>query len=272
MYLATRRPARRPPRHRVRALARRLRDERGFTLLELLVATVAGIVVTAAMGAIVVVAVHFTSSTTDRVDANQQGRLAMTKITQALNSSCVSAGVPPIQPNSDANDLIFLSALSDAPSIYPNLLTVQLSGGALTMLTDANVGSTGSTGATGATGSTGATGTTAVDGWTVTSTPTISFTLVQHATNAVVSGTTVPVFQYYTYNSTTGTISNNVTPSTGQTLGADAANVVEVVISYQALPTDNWNAGGRPANISDSVVLRLTPASASGATGYAPCS
>jgi Tfp pilus assembly protein PilW len=269
MYLATRRGARRPPRHRLRALAQRLRDERGFTLLELLVATVAGIVVTAAMGAIVVVAVHFTSSTTDRVDANQEGRVAMTKITQALQSSCVSAGVPPIQPNSDANDLIFLSALSDAPSIYPNLLTVQLSGGALTMLTDANVGSTGGTGAT---GSTGATGTTAVDGWTVTSTPTISFTLLQHASNAVVSGTTVPVFQYFTYNSTTGTISNNVTPGSGQTLGANAANVVEVVISYQALPTDNWNAGGRPANISDSVVLRLTPASASGATGYAPCS
>jgi hypothetical protein len=80
------------------------------------------------------------------------------------------------------------------------------------------------------------------------------------------------VFQYFTYNTTTGTISNNVTPSSGQTLGANAANVVEVVISYQALPTDNWNAGGRPANISDSVVLRLTPASASGATGYAPCS
>jgi Tfp pilus assembly protein PilW len=270
MYLATPRPARRPPRQRLRALARRLRDERGFTLLELLVATAAGIIVTAAMGAIVIVSVHFTSNTNDRVDANQEGRTAMAQITQALNSSCVSAGVPPIQPNSDANDLIFLSALSDAPSINPNLLTVQLSGGALTMLTNANV--VGSTGATGATGSTGATGTTAVDGWTVASAPTTSFTLLPHAANAVVNGATVPVFQYYAYNSTTGTISNNVTPSSGQTLGSNASNVVEVIISYQALPSDNWNATGRPSNISDSVVLRLTPASASAATGYAPCS
>ena len=71
-------------------LTSRLRDERGFTLVEVMVALAIGLVVSTATLAIVIVSVHLGSNYTDRVDANQQGRLAMERITQALNSSCVT--------------------------------------------------------------------------------------------------------------------------------------------------------------------------------------
>ena len=263
MYLGARHPGRRRWR---RALRSRLADERGFSLIELLVATVAAIVVTTAMGAIVITSVHFTSNYNDRTDANQEGRTVMEKIVQYLNSSCVQAGYAPIQAGSDSSHLIFVSALSDSPTITPNLYEVQLSGGALTLLTNAALGSTGSSGSTGATG---ATGSTTVNGWSFSGTQT-SYTLLPYATNAVINNATTPVFQYYGYDSS-GTLSTNLDP-TGTTLSsATAADVAEVIVSFEALPGDDWNATGRSSDITDSVVLRLTPASSNGSTTNAPC-
>ena len=59
-----------------------------------------------------IVSVHLTSNYTDRIDANQQGRLAMERITQALNSSCVTPKtVPsPIIAGSNATSLMFYSS------------------------------------------------------------------------------------------------------------------------------------------------------------------
>jgi Tfp pilus assembly protein PilV len=97
-----------------------LRSESGFTLVELLVATAIGMVVSTATLAIVITSVHFSSNYADRVDATQQGRIAMQKITQLLNSSCVAASVAPILATSDANNLWFYSALGDNPTITPS--------------------------------------------------------------------------------------------------------------------------------------------------------
>ena len=142
------------PRHRhawrrLKRLARAFRDdERGFTLVELLVASAAGIVVTTAMGAIVITSVHFSSNYNDRVDANQEARTAMEKITQSLNSSCVAALVPPIMSTgatgpvgnpaiSDGSHVWFYTAVApnvgvtDASTINPYLAEVYLSGNQL---------------------------------------------------------------------------------------------------------------------------------------------
>jgi len=250
MYLSAPRRGRR----RRRALLRRLRDERGYTLIELLVATLAGTIVTGAMAAIVIVSVHFSSNYNDRVDANQEGRLAMQRITQALNSSCVSSGVTPIQSGSDQSHLIFYSSLTDSVPIAPNEVEVQLSGGSLQMLTYANTGGSGTTSSP----------------WTFSSTASPSVTLLQYANNSTSGGATVPVFQYYGYNSS-GQLTTNLTPASGSTLSAaNAALVAEVVITFQALPSDNWNATGRASDVTSSVVLRLTPASGTTTTS-SPC-
>jgi Tfp pilus assembly protein PilW len=217
-------------------------SESGFTLIELMVALLLGIIVSAATLAIVITSVHLTSNYDDRVDATQQGRVAMLKITQALNSSCVASGVAPILAASDSNDVWFYSALSDSPTITPNKVEISLTGGALVMNTYAY-----------ASGS--------APNWVFAGTPT-SFTLVA---NAQAVGST-PVFQYFGYSN--GALSP-ITITT--TLGSYAATTDEVKINFRANPTDNWTALNRSASFGDAVVLRL--ASASGATGAAnlPC-
>lgn len=248
---------------------RRLRDERGFTLIEMLVALIAGTIVSGAMAAIVIVSVHFNSNLTDRVDANQEGRIAMEKIVQALNSACVATDVPPVYASgettsvptaSDATHLYFVSSLTDAALINPNLYEVALTGGQLVMYTYPWVSGT-------------APSSTNPAPWTFNSTPSSSFILLPHAAQTVSSGTTVPVFQYYGYPSGAtggaGTISVNEN-STNGTLASGSA-VAEVAISFSALPSDNGTATGRPTDLTNSVVLRLTPASSSITAANAPC-
>jgi hypothetical protein len=169
----------------------------------------------------------------------------MLKITQALNTSCVAAGVAPILAASDNNDVWFYSALSDSPTINPNKVEISLTGGSLVMNTYAYVSGS-------------------APNWVFASTPT-AFTLV---VNAQAIGST-PVFQYYGYSSGGALSSTPYTITTN--LGSNAATTDEVGINFMASPTDNWTAVGRAASFSDSVVLRL--ASASGATGAAnlPC-
>ena len=224
-----------------------LRSESGFTLVELLVATAIGMVVSTATLAIVITSVHFSSNYADRVDATQQGRTAMQKLTQLLNSSCVAASVAPILPTSDANNLWFYSALGDNPTITPSEEEVSFSGGQLVLNTFANTGGTGPA------------------SWTFASTATSQFVLLPHAAQV---GST-PIFQYYGYASG-GAL--NTTPYTlATTLGStNAATTAEVQINFQANPTTNGTALGRPAYFSDTVVLRLSPSSSS--TSNLPCS
>jgi Tfp pilus assembly protein PilW len=252
------------------ALARRLRDERGYTLIELLVASVAGIIVTAAMGAIVIVTFHFSSNYGDRVDVNQEGRIAMQKITQALDSSCVSSGVAPIISSgstgsyvTDGTHIWFYSStnsgvntgstIQDGPTITPALINIALSGGALVMNTYANTGGS-------------APSATNTNPWTFASTPAATFTLLPHVAQTGGSG---PVFQYYGYNSS-GAL--NTTAYTTPLSAANAALTAEVVINYQALPSDGFTTSHVAADIADEVVLRLTPASANTGVTNVPCS
>ena len=252
-----------PPGRRWRqALARALRDERGFTLIELLVAGLAGIVVTAALGAIVVTSVHFSSNYTDRVDANQEGRIAMEKITQALNSSCVASQVAPVVSTgstgayvTDDTHLYFYTSLTDGPVVTPNLDEVALAGTSLVINTYPY-----------ASGS--APYATNPNPWTFGSTgPT--FTLLPHATQSVSGGTTLPVFQYYGYT-TGGAIAS--TAFTTPLTTANAANTAKVVINFRAQPSDSNNTVNRSVDLSNSVVLRLTPASATTGATNIPCS
>ena len=223
-----------------------IRSERGFTLIELMVATVFGIIVSTATLAIVISSVHLTSNDGDRVDATQEGREAMQRITQQLNASCVASGIAPILSTSDANDVWFYSALSDSPTIQPNEVEISYTNSSLVMNTYAYSSGTTPT------------------SWAFSSTATSS-TLLPNAAQY----NSTPVFQYYGYNSN-GTLSS--TPYTlGPTLGAtNAATTAEVVVTFQALPTDKWTTLGRPASFSDAVVLRLSPAS--GSTTNLPCS
>jgi Tfp pilus assembly protein PilW len=232
----------------------RVRGERGFTLIELLVAMLAAIIVAGAAGMILVASTHLTSNFDDRVDANQQGRLALERITQALNSSCISPSVTPVLSGSTATSLSFYSAQADSPLITPNEITVALAGsqtapGALTLTTQPLTGTN--------------------NNWTASGIAT-HFTLASYAIRTVQSGTTLPLFSYYGYASD-DTPTTQITPGSSGLTSTQAADVVLVTINLTALPTDDWNAGGRAATFTDSVALRLTPASSAASASNAPC-
>jgi len=226
------------------------RGESGFTLIELMVATMLGLIVSGATLAIVISAVHLSSNFGDRVDATQEGRTAISRIVQELDSSCVAATVAPILATSDANDLWFYSsfgiAAPDAPTILPNEVEISYTSNSLVMWISANTGS-GNTPAT----------------WTFAA-PT-KFVLLP---NALQNGTT-PIFQYFGYSGS----SLSTTPYAigAGTLGStNAATTAEVQINFTAEPTDANTAQGRPASFSDAAVLRLSPASSSASN--LPCS
>ena len=218
-------------------------------MLELLVSLLAGGIIATASLYTVIVSLNFSSNYQDRIDSNQQGRLAMVRVMQVLDSACVAAQVPPVLAGSTATKLEVYSNQSDASTIQPNLVTIQLTGGALTMGTQA--WSSG-----------------AYPNYSFSATTT-NFTLIPHAAQATLNGTaSQPVFQYYGYSSG-GVLST--TPYTVPLSSANAATTTEVVVAFQALPSDNWRSQGRGANFNDSAVLRLTPASGDATATNAPC-
>jgi hypothetical protein len=247
---------------------RRLKDERGYTLVELLAATAAGLVVCAAALTIVVSSLSFADGDADRVDSDQLGNVAMEKIVQALNSSCVEGyGNSPIvgatgtsaalgstgAPPSSADTLTFFSSLTDSPVVIPSEVSVSLSPttGQLVMSTYPWV-PTGSTGA-------------------YSATPTITANLISNAAppgSTAATNSTTPVFTYFGYDTSTGTLSDPLlpSPSAGPLGATNASNVAEIGINFQAQPTDGNDSPGDSADLSDSVTLRLT-AAANGATG-----
>jgi len=240
-------------------LLARLRDERGFTLIEVLIATIAGLLVAGAALAILATSYQMLANNADRVDANQQGRTAMLEIEQLLNSSCVAGlGVSPIvggssagsgAPPSGANSITFLSSQSDLPTTLPYEEVVSLSGsGALQLQTYTNPSGS-------------------EPDWIFPTTATTTATLVSHA--GLVPGSSA-IFQYYPYNSD-GTVSSSADQLVGNYLPTSSAETVAgVKIQFEAAPTDGVTRAGGNVDFSDQVNLSLTPASSTGSSSGTP--
>lgn len=82
-------------------IARRLRDQRGATLVELMVAASVGIVVLGAVYALMDISVKTFTKVEDRVDVSQRGRLAMHEITRQLRSQTCLGTTPSIVDGRD---------------------------------------------------------------------------------------------------------------------------------------------------------------------------
>ncbi|HLJ04031.1 MAG TPA: hypothetical protein VKT31_11365 [Solirubrobacteraceae bacterium] len=266
-------------------------SEEGFTLMELLVAMMAGVVVIGALMTMVDVTLRQTTRTFSKVGASQNARIVTQKIEDELHSACVASGVTPVQASSDANNLIFVSLWgnfsssnpANAPSPTPVEHKIVYSSGTGT-LTDYTYAATGGTS----------------PNWTFSSSASSTVIL---ATNVSASGST-PVFQYFDFSQPTngGTAytdsagntymmiqdginylpgSTSIKPAAAPLAtplsSANAALTSEVLVTLSAAPQSSSLVETGLSNVSstvqDQIVLRLTPPAnhaGNGAT-FVPC-
>jgi prepilin-type N-terminal cleavage/methylation domain-containing protein len=245
-----------------RLAERWLADERGFTLVELLVATAAGVLVLFAASTIMIVSLRLTSRVTDRVQAVQQARTSMEQVIQELNSGCLTNDVSPVQAtttagvtpavSTDGSHLVFVSGVGDSATATPTLHVLSVRSGSLIDTSYANTG-----------GSPPALNIAST--WTFSTTPTGTRTLLQHVSQIDAS---TPYFQYLAYPASSGAIGS--TPLSPLPLsGSAAASVAEVDIAWVAAPSDGLTDASRVIAMRDSAVFRFTPANATG-TNF-PC-
>ena len=221
-----------------------LRSEGGFTLIELLVAMIAGLVVSFAAFAVLNTSLSQSTRIADRTSADQRGRLAMEKIMLELHSSCVASEVTPVEPNSEANTLRIISK-TGAEAAFS---TVELHEISFTepepgkgKLTDTSYTNTGEKPA---------------PNWTFSATPTRTQTLLTGVTR---SGST-PIFQYFKYEGS----KLSTTPLLGKLNATEAGEVAAITVSFTTAPesgTVGKIEGDRTVNLTDTAVLRFSPAS-----------
>lgn len=232
-------------------------SERGFTLVELLVAMAISIVVLIGILSLVDVTTRGSARVASRVEVNQRARVTLQRLVDELHSTCVSPNVLPVVAASNgytSNDsnLIFLQQTGSEVSPTPNEHVVSLEGDTLKeRVYPANAGGT-------------------APNWTFAATPSSTTELATDVGPASVGSgsSTVPPFQYFAYQGA----QLSTTPLPTPLSASDAARTVAVTISFSVSPRSNpANDQHAAVSVSDSVVLRLSPASEAATEVNPPC-
>lgn len=216
----------------------RARSESGQTLVELLVATSAGIIVMATLSLVIIIVLHSTARVDARVEATQSARIGTQKIVEELHSSCVAPKAAPILEGSTGTTLRFIHAVGSQGSQVapvPTKTEIKYAGEALTQYDYAGTGYYPST--------------------TYAATPTTTILVTKMAP---ISPSTA-IFNYF--GSSNGSLTEIVPGSTGLT-SSQASGVIEVRIAFNASPNQpRVSDSGSSTAIRDSAALRLTPPS-----------
>jgi len=236
------------------------RDQRGFTLIETLVAILTGIVVTAALFAILEVSLHQTARAGDVVQSSQLGRATMTRMVDELRSACIASEFTPVQARSTSTKLVFRNTYSEKAvptSAFEHEIVYSSE-----KLTDFSYPSNGGS----------------WPSFTYSSTPSPSggTQIGEH-----ISETSVPIFQYYAYSTTAGSVKTGVPVGTltqiplasKEELGeTKAAEVASVLISIRAGATDGlYKTKGGVADFSNQVTLAFSAPSPEATINDGPC-
>jgi prepilin-type N-terminal cleavage/methylation domain-containing protein len=231
-------------------------DERGFTLVELLVGMAISVVVLMGILALVDVSTRSTARVAARVDANQRARTTLQRLIDQLHSTCVAPNVLPIVASANGfetndNTLIYLEQTGSAVSPTPDEHVVSLSSGALT---DRLYPATGGT----------------TPDWTFASSPSSTTTLMTGVGQAKFGdpASAVPLFQYFAYQGA----QLSTTPLPTPLSASDASRTVAVTVSFSVAPSSNGASDqNAAATVSDTVVMRLSPASEAATEVNPPC-
>lgn len=225
-----------------------LQSERGTTLVELLVATSAGIVVMATLSMLIIVVLRGSARVAARVDATQQGRIAVTKIVEQLHSACLAPKAAPVLEGSSGTTLKFIHAVGSqgkAVAPIPTRTKITYSNGTLKQYDEAGTG-------------------------TYPNTTYASPTEKTLATKVAPIAPSTSIFTYF--GSVTGSTVTELVPGTNGLTSTQAGGVVEVRVGLSASPgTTPVKDNGAAASIKDSVVLRLTAPSYNEKATAPPC-
>lgn len=199
-----------------RLLQRLRRDERGFTVMELLVATTIGVTTLLAAGTLSSALLHAQTRISDRTESIARGRTAMEQIVQQLRSQvCLGPGYPAITYG-DNSRVTFYADLANR-TFVPQQRDLQYVGGALTER-DYNGTATG-----------------AQPPFTFSATPARTRVILDRMQLQTSGGTSVPFFRYYAFDG-----NNPIRPArllATPLSAADAPRVVQITVAFQALPS-----------------------------------
>lgn len=232
-------------------MAARLHDERGTTLVELMVGLAAGMVVLAALSMVLIVAMRTTARVGARVDATQRARVVLTQITEQLHSACVEPKMAPILSSSNRTKLVFVHASGGTASAVaptPVKTEILLNGETLEQKDIPWVKGI-------------------APSWEWNEASTTTRRLLTKVGPPTAGGA---VFTYYVYSNGAP---ESFTPLSTSSLGTEIAEkVVQVQVAVNALPTSQpVKDAGSDATVQDRAVFRLTPPTFSESAPALPC-
>jgi prepilin-type N-terminal cleavage/methylation domain-containing protein len=255
----------------------RLDGERGYTMIELLIAMTIGSVVILAAFALLRFTTSDVSRITARVHVDQRGRLALEKIMLELHSACVAPTVVPIREKSTENELRFISEyspLNKETEAVPTseLSTVRLRHIIYTPPTEKFQG------------------TLIEESWPSTGTPPhYKFNESEKPTKVKLlngiqrsinkEGKEIPVFKYYRYYNEKDhePVYGQLDPTAlaaASLSEAEARIVTKVTISFALGPEGSESAtfaNDRAVALEDSAIFRLAPSSETASESNLPC-
>jgi type II secretory pathway component PulJ len=262
---------------------RRLAGEAGFTLVELLATMAAGLVVLLALATIMAVTLRETTRSFTQVDATSRARPVFEGLENELHSACFADEETPIQLNSNANALIFMSSYGNGATPTEVWHEIDYNPAPTATLTDSTYSVNYSVDANGN------------PVWSRGTQQGATRTLL---TNVAQNGTT-PVFQYFAYQTAPGTdaagnqyeilpdgtapvpgtsttVNNPLAPGASLT-AAQASSAAEVLITLTVGPAGHFNENTNLANVgqsvTDAITFRFTPAANHVGDGaiFTPC-
>jgi prepilin-type N-terminal cleavage/methylation domain-containing protein len=211
-------------------LRRAHRDDRGFTITELLIAMAMGLILSAAGAAVLLTTMHRADDIDHRVDVTQRGRLLMDIVTRDLRSQiCMTTDVPPIRSSSRGvvsgryqESVSFYTDLTDGRSnANPELRTLTYDETARTIVEEVRQASSGT-----------------VPNLVYPAAPTVSKVI---GSDVIRDGTN-PIFRFYGFTAATPTVPATPTLELSSPLAAsDIKLVAKIGIDFKVLPL------GRPA-------------------------
>lgn len=222
-----------------------LSNESGTTLVELMVALMAGLVIISTLTMVILTTMHGSARVTARVEATQRARLALVRLMQELHSACVTPELAPVQTNSEGNSLRFLHQTGEAVQPTPVYSVVSFSEGTLSQQ-DYSVSGT-------------------APNWQQSS-PIGGPTTLLTGVSPIPSSSSI--FSYYRYENGTIASSSQKTPLEA----TEAALTVEVRAGLRVEPEHTpVKDAGAAADVTNAATLRLTPPSFNEGSPSKPC-